>query len=66
MNVQKERLVVEKQIAVEKKKQAKIDKSMKVTDGGDYSVQKQTETTVKYQVKKFKEEKVKKEVELKK
>ena len=36
------------------------------TDGGDYSVQKQTETTVRYQTKRFKEEKVRKENELKK
>ena len=39
---------------------------MMVTDGGDYSVQKQTEQTVKYQVKKFREEKVRREGELKK
>ena len=39
---------------------------MMTTDGGDYSVQKQTETTVRYQTKRFKEEKVRKEVELKK
>jgi hypothetical protein len=66
VNVQKERLAVERQIIAERKKQERINKNMMVTDGGDYSVQKQTEQTVKYQVKKFKEEKVRKEIELKK
>jgi len=39
---------------------------MMTTDGGDYSVQKQNEITVKYTTKKLKEEKIKKEEELKK
>ena len=38
INMQKERIAVEKQIMVEKKRQDKIKKNMMTTDGGDYSV----------------------------
>ena len=64
--MQKERIAVEKQVLVEKRKQEKIKKNMMTTDGGDYSVQKQTEVTVKYTTKKLREDKVRREVELKK
>lgn len=66
INMQKERLAVEKQILVEKRRQDKIKKNMMTTDGGDYSVQKQNEITVKYTTKKLKEERVRREGELKK
>ena len=66
INMQKERIAVEKQIMVEKKKQDKIKKNMMTTDGGDYSVQKQTETTVKYTTKKLREDRIRREAELKK
>ena len=66
INMQKERIAVEKQILVEKRRQDKIKKNMMTTDGGDYSVQKQNEITVRYTTKKLKEDRVRREVELKK